>query len=195
MMSTFEDGMKQMVDLIERIKWSNKLSRETINLEGKEIQEIQIFEIELRKQDDITGLLQVVDKAISYPIIFNLQFKDNVCLVASQKHKNPVNEDVAVIDWTFSTGWFKKEKHIYRLNLERNLDFIFLDFCKQLANSERNIGSMLELVSFEKKFYELSKSILKLRTAISKATQFNQKVKLNIDLQTQLKKLQLLKEE
>jgi Domain of unknown function (DUF4391) len=73
MMSTFEDGMKQMVDLIERIKWSNKLSRETINLEGKEIQEIQIFEIELRKQDDITGLLQVVDKAISYPIIIQRQ--------------------------------------------------------------------------------------------------------------------------
>lgn len=186
---------KQMVDLIERIKWSNKLSRETINLEGKEIQEIQVFEIELRKQDDIAGLLQIIDKAIPYTIIFALQFKDNVCLVTSQKHKNPVNEDAAVLDWTFSTGWFKKDNNCYNITLERSLDFIFLDFCSQLSHHKGAFSSITEMVVHEKEVFEVNKTILKLQTAIKKATQFNQKVNLNVDLNKAFEKLKFLKGE
>ena len=43
---------KLFVDVVEKIKWTNKLSKETINLEGKEINEIQIFQIELRKKEN-----------------------------------------------------------------------------------------------------------------------------------------------
>jgi hypothetical protein len=35
---------------IAKIVWSNKLSAETRNLQGKEIQEIQIFTIELKNK-------------------------------------------------------------------------------------------------------------------------------------------------
>lgn len=38
---------------IAKITWSNSLSVETINLHGKDIQEIQIFTIELKEQKEI----------------------------------------------------------------------------------------------------------------------------------------------
>jgi hypothetical protein len=39
---------KLFTNQIQKILWKNKLSVETINLRGKEIDEIQIFDIELK---------------------------------------------------------------------------------------------------------------------------------------------------
>ena len=66
---------KLFIDIIDKIKWTNKLSTETINLEGKEISEIQVFEIILRRKEDIEKLLEIIDKSIPYHIIFVLTFR------------------------------------------------------------------------------------------------------------------------
>lgn len=57
---------KAFSDCIKRITWTNKLSKETINLIGKDIEEIQVFRIELKQKVEISKLLEVIDKAISY---------------------------------------------------------------------------------------------------------------------------------
>ena len=76
--NSFEDyttskQKRSFTELVEKIRWLNKLSRETINLSGKEITEIQIFEVTLKKKDDITGVLNVIDRSIPYQL-FLLSF-------------------------------------------------------------------------------------------------------------------------
>src|ERR1700761_3638040 len=113
---------------IERIRWTNKLSLETINLAGKIIKEIQVFEITLRSEVNIHTLLDVIDKAIPYPIIFQIQFGDKYQLRATSKHLNPLNENTAVIDWTFGSEWTSASDKL-SLPLEKTLDHIFFEAC------------------------------------------------------------------
>ena len=171
---------KLFVDIIERIRWTNKLSVETINLEGKEISEIQIFEVALRQKDNIEKLLEIIDKSIPYHIIFVLNFEDQVKISIAQKHLHPTNENNTVIDWTFKSEWLNKDLIKYQLNLKGTLDSVIKDFCIQLSGKKEDVDlSLNELVEKESQIEKLEKEINKLKSQIKTTKQFNQKVELN----------------
>jgi hypothetical protein len=174
---------KRFTDLVERIRWANKLSAETINLSGKEIKEIQVFEIDLKLQEDVSDLIEIINKAIPYPIIFCISFQDKTYLSVSKKHTHPLNENTAVIDWTFLSKWKAKDKINYQLNLKQNLDFIYHDFCFQLSSKLFKTTKVDELVSLEQNRAELQRKIQNLKATISRSRQYNKKVELNIELQ------------
>ena len=171
---------KLFVDIIERIRWTNKLSVETINLEGKEISEIQIFEVALRQKDNIEKLLEIIDKSIPYHIIFVLNFQDQVKISVAQKHLHPTNENNTVIDWTFKSEWLNKDLIKYQLNLKGTLDSVIKDFCIQLSGKKEDVDlSLNELVEKESQIEKLEKEINKLKSQIKRTKQINQKVELN----------------
>lgn len=186
---------KQFVDHIERIKWINKLSPQTINLSGKEVVEIQIFEILLKEKEAIVDLLDVIDKTIPYHIIFILKYGGEVLLSASQKHPHPTNIGVSVIDWRFNSTWITEEAIPcpYRLNLKQSLDYVFSDICTQLSGKMVNtIQGITGLIEQERRIKVLESSISKLQSALKRTKQFNIKVKLNLELQekkAELKKI------
>ena len=171
---------KLFVDIIERIRWTNKLSVETINLEGKEISEIQIFEVALRQKDNIEKLLEIIDKSIPYHIIFVLNFEDQVKISVAQKHLHPTNENNAVIDWTFKSEWLNKDLIKYQLNLKGTLDSVIKDLCIQLSGKKEDVDlSLNELVEKEAQIEKLEKEIIKLKGQIKRSKQFNRRVELN----------------
>ena len=168
---------------IAKIIWSNKLSVETINLAGKDISEIQIFRIELKEKKDITALLNVIDKAIPYHIIFIIEFEGSVYVSTSSKHASPLNDDKSVIDWTFKSEWHSKREKPYTLELKRDLDFIFYDFCQQLSlKSNSKNKTINDLVQYNVQISELTKEIEQTRRNTSSCKQFNKKVELNLKL-------------
>jgi hypothetical protein len=182
---------KDFVDKIDKIRWLYKIATDTTNLPPGEVVELQVFEISLRKRDEIPGLIKVIDRSIPYPIIFILTFGEELMFSLSKKHPHPTHEDKAVIDWTFTTTWVKRHESSYRLNLKESLDYVFADFCRQLAgkNSDRSRISVPLLIEREKKIQELQTSIRKLEAAIARAKQFNRKVELNIELQRRREEL------
>ena len=107
---------KVFAEKILRIKWLYKLSFDTVNLQGKELEEIQVFDIELKEKFDIKDLLLIIDKAIPYPIIFIIRFENLIRLSTSPKHINPNKEDTAVIDYTFKRVSLLKAKIGLKLN-------------------------------------------------------------------------------
>ncbi|THU38321.1 DUF4391 domain-containing protein [Niastella caeni] len=174
---------KLFTDLILRITWIHKLSPETINLESKEIIEIQIFRIELKTKENITSLLEVIDKAVPYPIIFIVEYNGNVYLSTSPKHPHPVNSDNCIIDWTFTTDWFTPASNSYRLELQKNLDAIYQEFCVQLSgNLQFAKKSIQELIDHSRLIDSLRKEIARLKASIVNSQQFKQKVELNLRL-------------
>jgi len=168
---------------IVKIVWSNKLSAETINLIGKDIAEIQIFKIELKEKKDITILLNVIDKAIPYHIIFIIEFEGSVYVSTSSKHVSPLNDDKSVIDWTFKSNWHNKSKKPYTLDLKRDLDYVFYDFCQQLSlkpNTKAN--GIQDLVQYNSQVSALIKEIEQTKKHIVSCKQFKKKVELNLKL-------------
>ena len=166
---------------IAKIVWSNSLSAGTINLRGKEIQEIQIFTIELKEQKEIKAVLDIIDKAIPYHIIFVVEFKDWIYFSTSSKHPSPLNDAKSVIDWTYTTPWFQKSDNKYIISLRKSLDNIFYEFCQQLSlRNNKNIKNIADLSAYNSKLYTLTKEIERLKKSIASCQQFNKKVEMNL---------------
>lgn len=180
---------KLLSDLIERIVWQNKLGAETINLVGVVVKEIQVFNVALRKKDKIPELLTLIDKVIPYPILFVVSFQDEYYLNLSVKHPNPADQNQSVIDWVFTTEWLKEPTASFGFALRRNLDFVMLDICSQLASTKKTFETFQELASFEKHKAELEKNIAKLSSEIERTSQFKEKVAINQELQKLKKEL------
>jgi uncharacterized protein (UPF0248 family) len=174
---------KLFTEIIEKIKWTNKISRDTINLEGTEISEIQLFEIQVRSKENLQDILEIMDKSIPYHIIFVIFFENQFLLSTSKKHINPTNEDRAIIDWTFTTVWFDEKSNIYQFNLSQNIDFIYTDFCSQIASIALENQPIGVLITQERDQNKLQRKIHQLENAINKEKQFNKKISLNLELQ------------
>ena len=181
---------KEFTDYIQRITWTNKLSKDTINLDGRDVQEIQVFRVELQLKTDITKVLEIINKAIPYHIVFWVEFNNHAYITTAAKHPHPTNDNISVIDWTFTSDWFEKNKNSYMLNLTGSLDSVFKDLCVQLTGkadlSEKPMDLILEN---QQEVDRLQKEIARLEAAISRSKQFNKKVELNLRLRKAEKEL------
>jgi hypothetical protein len=184
---------KLFTDLILRITWLQKLSPDTVNLEAKEIQEIQIFKVELKVREEIHQLLDIINKAIPYNIIFIVEESNSIYLSTSTKHPHPVNPDNSVIDWTFKTSWFKQNENTYSLSLKKSLDAVYHDFCIQLSgNKIMAKKSLQDLVNYYKQIDKLEREIIQLKKDIKNNKQYKYKVELNLLLKQRSKELKTL---
>jgi hypothetical protein len=184
---------KYISEKIQRITWLNKISKETTNLPFTNIQEIQIFKIELKIKDQIGSVLNLVDKAIPYRIIFVVEAENEYYLSTSVKHEHPTKKDVSVIDWTFVTSWLMKSDEIgYTLDLKKSIDAVYEGFCLRLRGLTEGSSTVESLVEREKKTEALEKEINALKASINSAKQFNFKVEQNILLQAKEKELEEL---
>lgn len=171
---------KSFSDKISRITWSNKIAFETVHLREGDISEIQIFKVELKEKAILKDLLSIIDKAIPYHIIFWIEFGDEFYISTSVKHLHPQNENLAVIDYTFTSDWKLVEDNTYKIELKNNLDWIFKNVCDQLKSVDTKTKSISELVEKQKSNNAIIKEIEKIKTEIAKCKQFNKKVELNI---------------
>lgn len=184
---------KWFTDYVLRISWLNKLSVETINLKGIDVQEIQLFQIELKIREKIPKVTEIIDKAIPYHIIMIVRYEDEYYLTTSAKHSHTTNEHVAVIDRTFSSDWEYLKDFSYFLNLEKDLDFVHKYFCLQLENRlDFEEQSKENIIEFFAKKSRLEKEVQALENKVKKARQFNRKVELNRELIEARKELESL---
>lgn len=181
---------KLFTDGIQRITWTHKLSSETVNLEAKDIKEIQVFRVELKEQTNILKILEIINKAIPYHIVFWVEYKDQAYISTAAKHPHPTNEDISVIDWTFTSNWFSMAATPFQFNLKNSLDAVFKDLCVQLTGKpELSKKSMSSILQNQQEIDQLKKEVAKLKSAIARSKQFNEKVDLNLKLKTTEKEL------
>lgn len=175
---------KQFAERVAKIRWQNKLSPQTVNLSGNDMSELQVFVVTLKIKDSIDDVLKLIDRSIPYPIIFILEYENERLVSLSQKHTHPADEDLAVIDWTFSSDWFPADEMPYRLNLKQSLDYVFSDLCFQISGKPQYASTDIStLIEKEQKIKQLQQKVAKLEQEIKHCRQFNRKVELNLELQ------------
>ena len=162
---------------VAKMIWCNTLSSETTNLPHKEIEEIQIFSIELKEQKVIKSILEIIDKTIPYHIIFIVTCRDEV-----------------VIDWVYTSPWFKKNENIYCINLKKDIDTVFFDFCQQLSPKlNGSIKNIADLTAYNSRLTSVTREIEQLKKKMLNCYQFNKRVELNLRLKELEEELKALK--
>ena len=96
---------QQFTDEIEKIRWTNKIEVDTLNITSKEYTELQVFEITLKQSELSTSILKHIDTFIPYPILFILKKQGSEKAVISYKEPGVKNENQMKVDSYFETQW------------------------------------------------------------------------------------------
>ena len=177
----------EFINAISRITWAYKLAESTINIPPTDaVEEIQIFEVELKQKIIPQKALSVVDRSISYPILFVLKYENNTCYVMQHKtdsakryHKTEWNN---LPDVRF-TG--QNLESIYRSIIT---SFIAVNTPEQESGASSE-ESFEETVKRDAERQKLEREIAALEGKIRKERQFSRKVELNSELQRKKRSL------
>lgn len=167
---------------VKKIVWLYKLSPDTINITGRQIEEIQFINIELRKYDEANYLLKIIDKVIPYSIVFLVNCDDLWKVVVNIKHPHPTKENVSVIDYTIESNWAESANSLLQVKLIYSLDDIYQSICKQIIDKSTVEETLPELVERLKKIESLEKQIKRIRISLQKSKEFNKRVGYNLEL-------------
>jgi len=180
------------VQQVEKIVWQYKLAPETINLKAsKAVPEIQVFSITLKGGELKTELLRCIDRAISFPIMFELRFAGKVKPVAAFKRPSEADASKWVISEYFAGDWTSADTPRKPLPIALNLQALYSHLLSHLmpypARAGEGLHSQVERMErIDLKKRELERCEARLR----KEKQFNRKVEINADLRVLKQELQ-----
>lgn len=125
---------------VDQIVWRFKLAPETINLSATEsVTEIQVFGISLKtpKLDD--DVLRAIDKAIPFPLIFELSHGGKRMAVAAFKRPSEADGAKWVVSEYFATDWTPEDAPRAPLPVALNLGALYDGMLSALLseNAER----------------------------------------------------------
>ncbi len=170
----------EFIDKIQKITWKYKLAEETIGINKTEkVEEIQIFEIELKKQTIPKNILKIIDKTIPYPILYVFIYKDDFAYGISLK-------DESVQNYYFSDWNESKEFNFTGINLENIYQNIIKEF---IVSTETKDKKFHDIIGIDDSIKMLEKEIQTLQNKVRKEKQFNRKVELNKTLLEKKKEL------
>ena len=174
------------VDQVSRIVWQYKLSPETTNLPARAgVPEIQIFTIALKTEELDEKVLRCIDKAISFPILYEVTFEDRVKEVAAYKRPSEVDSAKWVIGDYFATVWRPAVSGRSPLPVSLDLAGLYEQLLRRLMPLPARNGESLKshaerLATIRSKERECEK----LEARVNREKQFNRKVELNAELRT-----------
>lgn len=91
---------------VDQIVWSHKLAPETVNLTAtKQVAEIQVFRITARTATLNAQVLRAIDKAIPFPLIFEVAHGGRVRLAAAYKRPSEADSARWVVGDYFEGDW------------------------------------------------------------------------------------------
>lgn len=170
---------KEFTDLIEKVTWLYKIAPDTLGVNKTDnIEELEIFEIQLKQKQLPKNVIRVITKAISYPILFVIKYKNDFCysIKVEKSYYSNWNEDI-----TFDFNY-------------NNLNTIYESIVKKIIKEEDNQSSFTEIISINAKKQELEKQIVQLKRRITQEKQFNRKVELNQELRKIEQEMEILNE-
>jgi len=187
---------EKFVRQVDYILWKHKLSRHTINISPtKEVEEIQVFEVHLKQKNLSREVLENIDRAIPYPILFVLVYRDEVRLAIAYKKRSKQLEDRFVVDSYYYSPW-QKIKDV-SLDLLKGLDLkaVYENIIKNLLpGSKESITNLEQAIEKQKATDRLKREIAALEAKIRREPQFNRKVEYNLKLQKKRKEMEKILE-
>ncbi|OHC63215.1 MAG: methyl-accepting chemotaxis protein [Rhodocyclales bacterium GWA2_65_19] len=179
---------------VGEILWKYKLSPETINLPPRKgISEIQVFEIALRTPQIDPAVLQAIDKAIPFPLVFQLTHEGQVRFAVSWKRPSEADASKWVIEASFQTVPQPLDADRPPLPVALDLAGLYEQIVRRhIPLSPRSGETLVEQVARYNALTAKQKAQRQLEARLSQEKQFNRKVELNAQLREVSAELALL---
>ncbi len=173
----------EFTDSIQRITWRYKIAESTVGIQKTaNVEEFQIFELELKEQSIPQNVLKVIDKLIPYPILYVFTYGENfaygITIKDDPSRKYYFSEWNEPIDFDFHAP-----------NIEMTYQNCIKRFIRRTGTEEKDFDSIVET---DRRIEKLQTEIQTLKNKIRSEIQFNKKVELNKILQARTEELQTL---
>ena len=189
----------KFVNQIEKIVWQYKLAPDTLNLDAtNKVPEIQIFDIFLKTKEVDQTLLEVIDKAIPLPIIFQIHKGNKVKIKAAYKRPSESANNKWVIESYFESEWLDKDVAKQPMPQVLDLGKLYEQILKSLMpveiTSSKTTQTIDEQVGIINQINSLQKVLDKLNSKYKKEKQRNRQFEINKQIKLKQKELDNLKQ-
>jgi hypothetical protein len=169
---------------VERVVWQYKLAPETIQLGARPgVPEIQIFTLHLKGDALHTDVLRTVDRAVRFPVIFELLTEGRTRVVAAFKRPSEAAKGEWVSSSYFETPWLPSGVPRANMPLALHLGGLYESLLEPLLPVPRRSGERLvDVVDRAERARLKRDEIDKMAARLTKEPQFNRKVELNAAL-------------
>ncbi len=179
------------VSEVGEILWKYKLSPETTNLPARHgITEIQVFEIALRTPELDEAVLQAMDRAIPFPLLFQFTHGDQIRFAASYKRPSEADSSKWVIEASFQAEPQPLAAERPPLPVALDLAGLYEHIVRRhIPLSPRAGESLADHVARFRAIEAKRRERQQLEARLGREKQFNRKVELNAavrDLQSEL---------
>ncbi|NKS22295.1 DUF4391 domain-containing protein [Rhodococcus hoagii] len=185
---------EKFVSDVRRITWAYKLAESTVNLPGSNgVPEIQVFRIDTKSTDVSESVLTAIDKAIPFPIVFEISRTEgkHTRMIASHKQ---LGTGAPKLSAYYSTGWQPTDTERRALPTAITLSALYTALLEPLMPVATRPGEDMSEVSARLDTARtLEREIATLERKLRTEPQFNRKVKLRRALKTKQAELNSLR--
>lgn len=173
---------RSMTDNIQRIEWTWSLKEATLHLKpGKEVQEIEVFTVQLKRKTFDECMLVQFDRQIPYHLLYLMEYDGKVQAWIGYKETAVANE-VFRVGRYYHTAWMEKDALPLAI-VGTTLDEVYENFVRQIAGDalqKRTSDETLQAsVQNAERVAQLEKAIMDVTKRLRKERQFNRKIELH----------------
>jgi hypothetical protein len=182
------------VSQVEQIVWRYKLAPETIRLQPRSgVPEVEVFEISLKTPELHEDVLRCIDKAIPFPILFELSYEDRRKTIGAYKRPNESDSGKWVLGDYFGTPWHDAPHAREALPVALDLGGLYEQLLRALVNQPARRGETLkDHLARLGELRSLRLEYKKMEQRLQRERQFNRKVELNAQLKSLKKTMDAL---
>ena len=159
---------EEFIDKLSKIYWKYKISEDTINISKTEdIEEIEVFELELKEKYNCKNLIRTITKNIPYPILFYIKYENEF------QYAIKYNEEIYLNDWNNEIS--------FNFNA-LNMGIIYNNIVKSIVNIEQSVKDLDNEIQRQNEILKMENEIKKLEGKIRSEKQFNIKVQYNEEI-------------
>ncbi|MBI1492440.1 DUF4391 domain-containing protein [Halocynthiibacter styelae] len=171
----------KFVAQVDQITWRVKLAPETINLPAtKSVPEIQIFRVALKTDTVQDDVLKAIDRAIPFPIVFELEYDQKNQVAAAHKRPSEAETDKWVISDYLRSNWLPADVPRTTLPVALNLGVLYEQILTALMpivpQTAESLGARMDRAHALK---TKEREISQLKSKLKRETQFNIKMTLH----------------
>lgn len=171
---------EEFIDKLSKIYWKYKISEDTINISKTEnVEEIEVFELELKEKYNCKNIIKIITKNIPYPILFYIKYESDF------QYAIKYNDDIFFSEWNDNISFTFSGL---------NIEVIYDNIVKNITNIDNKVKDLESEIQKKNNIIRLENEIYKLESKIRSEKQFNIKVQYNEQISRLKKKIEELNE-
>ena len=159
---------------IASIHWRNKIASEVLNLAaGKEVQELEVFELRLNDGQIDEAVLRLIDRAIPYHILFVLVWEERVRLAVAYKEMPDAKSTGVRVERYYYTDWMPVGEAALRIE-GLSMDAVYENLVRRIAGSalgDAPTSTLRESVAEQSRRERIKKQIAAIEAKIRREKQ------------------------